>query len=36
MEIAHVESFRGDDVVTPQSPLFVETVRRMHNGNAVG
>jgi hypothetical protein len=36
MEIAHVESFRGDDAITPQSPLFVETVRRMHNGNAVG
>ena len=36
MEVAHIEAFRGDDVVSPQSPMFVETVRRMHNGNAVG
>lgn len=36
MEVAQIEAFRGDDVMSPTSPTFVESVRRMHNGNAVG
>lgn len=42
MEVAHIEAFRGDDAIvgivggSPALPMFVETVRRMHNGNAVG
>lgn len=41
MEVAHIEAFRGDDPmvisgVSVTAPMFVETVRRMHNGNAVG
>ncbi len=33
--VAGMEAFRGDDIAEP-STRFVDTIRRMNNGNAVG
>jgi hypothetical protein len=36
LTVGHLNGFRGDDTVTPEPHPFIQTIRRMHNANAIG
>ena len=36
LQVGHIESFRGDDAVTPEPHPFIQTIRRMHGTQSIG
>jgi hypothetical protein len=36
LQVGHIESFRGDDAVTPEPHPFIQTMRRMHGTQSIG
>lgn len=36
LQVGHIESFRGDDAVTPEPHPFIQTIRRMHGSQSIG
>lgn len=36
LQVGHIESFRGDDAITPEPHPFIQTMRRMHGTQSIG